>query len=88
MKTAACPKCANRELYVVDEALIPNYEYKNAIEPLTLTAHFGPNPEAAGASMRVPVRIEAYVCTKCAYTELYAKDLEVLARFTVPGTSA
>jgi len=26
------------------------------------------------------VRITAYVCAACAYTELYAKDLELLAK--------
>jgi predicted nucleic-acid-binding Zn-ribbon protein len=89
MKDAGpCPKCASRELYVIDEALIPDYQSSNYAYPLTLTAHYGPTGEMGffgDKSKRVPVRIEAYVCATCAYTELFAKDLEVLAQFARTG---
>lgn len=89
MKNAtACPKCASSEMYVIDEALIPDYRYANSTQPLTLTAHYGPTGETGffgDKSARVPVRIEAYVCAACAYTELFAKDLEVLAQFARAG---
>ena len=84
-----CPKCQSRDVFVIDQAQIPNYEYSNSVVPLTLTAHYGPTGETGflgmGKSERVPVRIEAYVCSSCAFTELYAKDLDVLARFAAEG---
>ena len=39
-KTGTCPKCESKDLFVVDEARIPNYEYSNSVVPLTLTAHY------------------------------------------------
>jgi len=80
-----CPKCGSGEVFVIDEARIPDYQYSDSVQPLTLTAHYGPTGETGFLGMeksdRVPVRIEAYVCARCAFTELYAKDLDVLARF-------
>ena len=85
----ACPKCESDEVYVVDEAQIPDYQYSNSVRPLTLTAHYGPTGATGFLGMekseRTPVRIDAYVCAKCAFTELYAKDLDVLERFAREG---
>jgi hypothetical protein len=72
---------------VIDEAVIPHHKYSNSTLPLTLTAHY----EETGSGLlgaksgRTPVRIEAVVCASCAYTELFAKDLDVLERFARTG---
>lgn len=88
-QSGECPKCESTEILVIDEAQIPNYEYSNSVNPLTLTAHYGAYGGAGffgGAKMeRACVGIEAYVCGKCAYTELFAKDLELLERFAQEG---
>lgn len=79
-----CPKCGAGDRYVIDEAKIPNYEYANSVEPLTLTAAYtstGASGFFGDKQARIPVRIEAWICAGCAYTELYAKDLDVLERF-------
>ncbi len=85
----ACPKCESDDVYVIDEAQIPDYRFSNSGRPLTLTAHFGPTGETgflgAEKSERVPVRIDAYVCARCGYAEIHAKDLDVLARFAREG---
>jgi len=82
-----CPKCGGVELYVIDEALIPDYRYTNSTVQLTLTAHYEPSGSGlwGAKSVRTPVRIEATVCASCAYTELFAKDLDVLERFARNG---
>lgn len=79
-----CPRCGAVDRYVIDEAKIPNYEYSNSVEPLTLTAAYTTTGESGlfgDKQARIPVRVEAWVCAGCAHTELYAKDLDVLARF-------
>ena len=83
--TGECPKCGCTEILVVDEALIPNYEFSNSVEKLTLTAHYG-EYGARGAfgstkKSRVGVGMHAFVCGKCAYIEFYANDLDVLRQF-------
>lgn len=65
---APCPKCGSKQAYVIDPASIFNHDTMSA-HPLTL----------ASADWK-SVRVEARVCAECAYTELYAKDLDVLAR--------
>jgi len=82
MKTGACPKCNHREVYEIEEALVPDYRYSNSVRPFTVTAAHGP----FGKNMkdeRIAVHVAAFVCASCAYSELYARDLaalETLAR--------
>ena len=79
-----CPKCDAVDCYVIDEAKIPDYQTSDAVAPMTLTAAYASTGQGGffGAKQsRIPVRIEAVVCAGCAYTELYAKDLDVLQRF-------
>lgn len=88
MKNGACPKCDERDVYAIDQVLVPNYEYVNTIEPFTLTAHYGESGKYGlfGAKKaRLGVYAEARVCSACGYTELYAKDLQLLARFAAAG---
>jgi len=83
MKQGGCPKCRGLDLYEIEEALVPDYSSNNASYPLTLTAHYGRTGEIGifGDKMaRVGVRVSAYVCASCAHTELYAKDLDTLAK--------
>lgn len=73
---------------MVEEARIPNYEYANSVEPLTLTAAWaedGPRGFLGPTKARIPVRLEAYVCAACGYSELHAKDLATLERFAREG---
>ncbi len=83
MKDGACTHCKGTEIYEIEEARIPNYESSNGVDALTLTAHYG---ASGGSGMfgvksaRSVVRISAYVCAACAYTELYAQNLDVLDR--------
>jgi predicted nucleic-acid-binding Zn-ribbon protein len=82
MKQGACPQCQGREVFEIDEVLQADYSSSNATYALTLAAHYGPTGEVGffGDKMtRVEVRATAYVCASCAYTELYAKDLDRLA---------
>lgn len=71
----ACASCGETKGFVVSEALVPNYEYSNSVEPLTLTAA---NLEK---EKRVPVKLSARVCGGCGRVELFVKDLAVLERF-------
>jgi hypothetical protein len=67
----------------VQEALIPNYEYSNSAEPLTLTvANLDKQkPGLLSSTERVSVKLSARVCGGCGRVELFAKDLSVLERF-------
>ncbi|HEY2410164.1 MAG TPA: hypothetical protein VGI10_29370 [Polyangiaceae bacterium] len=89
MKNGVCPKCSSRELFAIDEAMVPNYEFSNSVEPFTLTAHYGDTAETSFLGLpkqaRSVVRVEVRICARCSYAELYAKDLEVLARFAKDG---
>lgn len=79
-----CAHCGSKDAFVVDEALIPNYEYANSVESLTITAAYAETGDVGllGAKhARFRVRLEAKICAECGATELYAKDLDVLARF-------
>lgn len=83
-----CPKCDAVDCFVIDEAKVPDYTSADAVAPLTVTAAYTSTGKSGlfGAKQdRVPVRIEAVVCAGCAYTELYAKDLDVLERFARSG---
>jgi predicted nucleic-acid-binding Zn-ribbon protein len=88
MKQGGCPKCQGRDVYEIEEAQQPDYDSHNMSYPLTLTAHYGPTGKMGffGDKMaRADVRIAAYVCASCAYTELYAKNLDALATFAQQG---
>lgn len=79
-----CAQCGSKDAFIIDEALIPNYEYANSVESLTLTAAYAETGEVGllGAKhARFRVRVEAKICAECGHTELYSKDLDVLARF-------
>lgn len=88
MHHSPCPKCGGRELYEIDRALIPNYEYSNTLEPLTLTGAMLPT-QATGllspTSEREVVTVKAMVCAKCGFTEFYARDLGLLEEFAKAG---
>ena len=84
MKSGTCPKCQSRDLLLVEEVLVADYTSANATNPLTLTAHYGETGEVGflgPKQARTSIRIEARVCSACAYTELYAKDLTALVEF-------
>ena len=88
MKQGGCPKCQGRDVFEIEQALQPDYSSDNMSYPLTLTAHYGPTGKMGlfGDKMsRVGVGIAAYVCASCAYTELYTKDLDVLATLAAQG---
>jgi len=70
-----CGSCGETKGFVVSEALVPNYEFSNSIEPLTLTA------ANLDKEKRVPVKLSARVCGGCGRVELFVKDLAVLERF-------
>ena len=83
-KSGTCPKCGAAEVFVVDEARLPNYEYSNSVVPLTLASHYTTTGETGllgGAKMgRASVHLAAHVCGRCGLVEWHAKDLDVLRR--------
>ena len=83
-QSGMCPKCGATEIFVVDEARLPNYEYSNSVVPLTLTSHYTTTGETGllgGPKMgRASVHLAAHVCGRCGAVEWYAKDLDVLRR--------
>jgi hypothetical protein len=88
MKRGICTKCDGKDVYEITEALAPHPRYINSVLPVTLTAHYGPTGDTGffGDKMgQVSVRVSAFVCGACGYTELYAKDLDRLARMAARG---
>lgn len=88
MHHSPCPKCGGRELYEIDRALIPNYEYSNTLEPLTLTGAMLPTQSTgllSPTAERQVVTVKAMVCVACGFTELYARDLHLLDAFAKAG---
>jgi predicted nucleic-acid-binding Zn-ribbon protein len=88
MSHVPCPKCDGREKYEVDRALIPNYEFSNTLEPLTLTGAMMPTKSTGFLSptaQREVVTVKAVVCAGCGFTELYARELNLLAEFAQAG---
>ena len=87
--TASCASCGHGEFYEVPTARVPNYEFSNSIEDLTLTAHYGPTGETGlfGAAKhdRVGIRMSARVCAKCGHIHWFVKDLAQLAEFADAG---
>ena len=77
-QSGTCPKCGAAEIFVVDEARLPDYV------PLTLTSHYTTTGEKGllgGPKMgRASVHLAAHVCGRCGVVEWYAKDLDVLRR--------
>lgn len=84
MKTGVCPKCSSKELYEVDEALVIDQDSRNGVYPFTITAAYGMYGKDM-ANARIAVGARAYVCVACAYTELYARDTDVLERLARSG---
>ena len=85
MKNGVCPKCAGEKVFEIAEAKLPNYEYADSTVPLTLTAAYVPTGKTGmfgDKKTRLSVRVSAYVCGACGYSELYAKDLEQLQTFS------
>jgi predicted nucleic-acid-binding Zn-ribbon protein len=84
-----CPRCEGEEIYEIAEASMPDWRYSNSVVPLALTAHYGEhgatNLLGIDKPSRVEVKVSAYVCRGCGYTELYAKDLELLERLLAHG---
>lgn len=78
-----CVVCGESKGYLVSEALVPNYEYSNSVEPLTLTAANvdKENPGFFSSTERVGVKMTARVCGGCGRIEFFAQDLAVLERF-------
>lgn len=66
-----CSKCGCEKLYVIDPVRIPNFEFTNAAEVLPVHTH---DRWRAGHFL-------ARVCRNCGFTEWYARDLSLLARF-------
>jgi predicted nucleic-acid-binding Zn-ribbon protein len=87
---ATCPKCASQDLFAIDRALMPDHESSNTVVPVTLTAHYGPTGEQGWLGNPVhavsSVPIEVWVCARCAYVELYAKDLRQLGLMAEDGS--
>lgn len=84
MKSGVCPKCRGEKLYVIDEAQVEDFTSANSIYPACLTAHYGPSGETGwfgDKNKRVAVRFSVYVCASCAYSETYANNLDLLAKF-------
>ena len=83
-----CSACGETSGYLVTEVVSPNYEFSNAIEPLTLTAAMLENKKAglfSSAQERVPVKLAARVCGGCARVEFFVQDLALLERFAAAG---
>ena len=91
-KSLVCPKCQGQRFFEIEKMLVPNYEYSNSVEPFTLTAAytdtgretkgiFGSSAEIA----RIGAEASAFVCASCGYTEVYARELDVLEDFASKG---
>lgn len=78
-----CLACGGTKAYAVTEALVPNYEYSNSVEPLTLTAANldKESPGFFSPTERVPVKMSARVCAGCGRVDFFVQDLAVLERF-------
>lgn len=88
MKRGTCPKCSGQNVYEIEQILAPDYTSSNMQYPVTLTSHYGTVVATGfyGDKLgRASVGVSAYVCGACAYTELYAKDLDVLAKLAEQG---
>lgn len=87
-KTRQCTSCQGKAFYVVDEVKSPNYEYSNMFNAVGLTGVYASSPDAgffSGGKKRFTCTLEAWVCKGCGLTQLYAKDMDVLARVEREG---
>jgi predicted nucleic-acid-binding Zn-ribbon protein len=78
-----CAGCGSKDAFVIDEVVTPDYQSSNCVDTLTITAAYAETGEVGllGAKhTRYRVRLEAQVCAECGYTQLYSKDLDVLAQ--------
>jgi predicted nucleic-acid-binding Zn-ribbon protein len=88
--TGACPKCACKKMYVVNEVRQPETDSSNGIVPLRVSTFAIAADEigvATGNSLRTTVgTFEAWICASCGLTEWYAKDVgEAFARILALG---
>lgn len=76
--TETCPKCECRRLFVVDKVAQPAHDSINGVVPLTVTTL-----EVASSTLGLPTdnryraeigHFEAWICSKCGYTEWYTRD--------------
>ena len=92
-KSLVCPKCQGQRFFEIDKMLVPNYEYANSVEPFTLTAAYTETGQVTqgffgGAEMaRIGAEASAFVCAGCGYTEVYARELDVLEDFASKGVA-
>ena len=71
-----CPKCQGRRFYSVQHATIPAHDSANGSEPLTVA-------RGRMDGGRYQADVEAWVCSRCGFTELYTTplaNLEHMAR--------
>lgn len=89
--TCRCPKCDCKQLYCIEEVRQPDHRYVNSLVSLTPTAAWLPTGKRGllgDEEARIEAgTFEAWICSRCGYTEWYAKDasqaLAYFARF--PG---
>lgn len=84
MKSGACPKCQSKDLILIEEATVPDHESSNTVHPASLASHYGPSGEMGwmGEKLaRTSVGFSVYVCGACAYSEIYARDLDRLREY-------
>ncbi len=72
-----CPKCAHREVLFLPH--VADRDDRDYVRPLSLhVKHHDWRDEELG-------QLQAYVCRKCGYTELYTLEPESLAVDKIPG---
>ncbi len=72
-----CPKCANREVLFLPH--IADRDDRDNVRPLSLhVKHHDWKDDELG-------QLQAYVCRKCGYTELYTLKADALAIDKIPG---
>ena len=82
--TGECARCKNRSFYVLEPATTQDPRYSNASMPVGVA--FGHVPTGGkgifGGEKRdhTHVTVDAWVCSKCGYTDLYVRDLAALAK--------
>jgi predicted nucleic-acid-binding Zn-ribbon protein len=75
-----CPKCSHGEIFFVPQ--LADRDDDDRVHPLVLHVgaydYWGDKDKQFG-------QIQAYVCAKCGYTELYTKDASSLGIHKLPG---
>ncbi len=76
--TETCPKCACRRLFVIERVAQAAHDSYNIVVPMSVTTLTVDSAEvglADGNTYRAAVgHFEAWVCSKCGYTEWYARE--------------